>query len=76
MCCYLICMEIEESKWVENAIYNLGIMYRNGRGVKQGDREAVKWYRKSCRARSCFCKKCAQKIERRRVAYTKIEQRY
>ena len=29
------------------AQYNLGIMYRNGRGVVQDYKEAVKWYRKS-----------------------------
>ena len=30
-----------------NAQYNLGIMYDNGRGVKQDDFEAVKWFRKA-----------------------------
>jgi TPR repeat protein len=29
------------------AQYNLGIMYRNGRGVPKNDSEAVKWYRKA-----------------------------
>ena len=28
-----------------NAQFNLGVMYANGRGVKQDDIEAVKWYR-------------------------------
>ncbi len=27
------------------AQYNLGVMYANGRGVPQDDKEAVKWYR-------------------------------
>lgn len=30
-----------------DAQYNLGVMYDNGRGVKQDDFEAVKWYRKA-----------------------------
>ena len=30
-----------------DAQYNLGLMYDNGRGVKQDDFEAVKWYRKA-----------------------------
>ena len=30
-----------------NAQFNLGVMYANGRGVKQDDIEAVKWYRKA-----------------------------
>ena len=29
------------------AQYNLGVMYGNGEGVTQDDKEAVKWYRKS-----------------------------
>ena len=29
------------------AQFNLGVMYANGRGVKQDDFEAVKWYRKA-----------------------------
>ena len=29
------------------AQFNLGLMYGNGRGVKQDDFEAVKWYRKA-----------------------------
>ena len=29
------------------AQYNLGIMYRTGRGVLKDDKEAVKWYRKA-----------------------------
>ena len=28
------------------AQYNLGIMYANGRGVTQDDKEAVTWFRK------------------------------
>ena len=28
-----------------SAQYNLGLMYRNGRGVPQDDKTAVKWYR-------------------------------
>ena len=30
-----------------SAQYNLGVMYQYGRGVKQDDFEAVKWYRKA-----------------------------
>ncbi|HHF3866549.1 TPA: tetratricopeptide repeat protein [Haemophilus influenzae] len=30
-----------------DAQFNLGLMYYNGRGVKQDDFEAVKWYRKA-----------------------------
>lgn len=30
-----------------NAQFNLGLMYDDGRGVKQDDVEAVKWYRKA-----------------------------
>ena len=30
-----------------DAQFNLGVMYRNGQGVKQDDFEAVKWYRKA-----------------------------
>ena len=30
-----------------NAQHNLGVMYRNGKGVAQDDGEAVKWYRKA-----------------------------
>ena len=30
-----------------NAQFNLGVMYANGRGVKQDDFEAVKWFRKA-----------------------------
>ncbi len=30
-----------------NAQYNLGLMYRKGRGVRQDDAEAVGWYRKA-----------------------------
>ncbi len=30
-----------------DAQYNLGVMYRKGRGVPQDDAEAVKWYRKA-----------------------------
>ncbi len=30
-----------------DAQYNLGVMYDNGRGVRQDDGEAVKWYRKA-----------------------------
>ena len=29
------------------AQFNLGLMYDNGKGVKQDDAEAVKWYRKA-----------------------------
>ena len=29
------------------AQYNLGVMYENGEGVPQDDKEAVRWYRKS-----------------------------
>ena len=29
------------------AQYNLGIMYSEGRGVQQGDAEAVRWFRKA-----------------------------
>ncbi len=29
------------------ALYNLGVMYRNGHGVPQDDAEAVKWSRKA-----------------------------
>ena len=32
---------------VADAQYNLGVMYRKGRGVPQDDAEAVKWYRKA-----------------------------
>ncbi len=27
--------------------YNLGLMYSNGKGIRQDDAEAVKWYRKA-----------------------------
>ena len=30
-----------------NAQVNLGVMYDNGEGVLQDDKEAVKWYRKA-----------------------------
>jgi len=30
-----------------SAQFNLGVMYANGRGVPEDDREAVKWYRKA-----------------------------
>ena len=30
-----------------NAQYNLGLMYANGQGVPQDDKEAFKWYRLS-----------------------------
>lgn len=30
-----------------DAQYNLGLMYKNGKGVKQDNAEAVKWYRKA-----------------------------
>jgi len=33
-----------------NAQYELGWMYDEGKEVEQDDKEAVKWYRKSCRA--------------------------
>ena len=29
------------------AQYNLGVMYKNGRGVKQDDAQAVAWFRKA-----------------------------
>ena len=29
------------------AQYNLGVMYKNGRGVRQDDTEAVKWFRQA-----------------------------
>ena len=29
------------------AHYNLGVMYENGEGVPEDDKEAVKWYTKS-----------------------------
>ena len=29
------------------AQYNLGLMYANGQGVEQDDKEAVKWWRKA-----------------------------
>ena len=30
-----------------DALFNLGVLYENGRGVPQDDAEAVKWYRKA-----------------------------
>ena len=30
-----------------DAQYNLGVMYANGRGVRQDDAQAVQWYRKA-----------------------------
>ena len=42
---------IEFSKSAEqgnaDAQYNLGLMYANGKGVPEDDREAVRWYRKA-----------------------------
>ena len=32
---------------VADAQFNLGVMYKNGRGVLQDDKEAVKWYTKA-----------------------------
>ena len=32
---------------IAEAQYNLGVMYRNGRGVGQSDATAMKWYRKA-----------------------------
>ena len=32
---------------VAEAQYNLGVMYDNGRGVRQDDAQAVHWYRKA-----------------------------
>ena len=32
---------------VAKAQYNLGVMYANGRGVRQNDAEALRWYRKA-----------------------------
>ena len=29
------------------AQYNLGIMYKNGQGVKRDDKEAVKWFQRA-----------------------------
>ena len=29
------------------AQYNLGVFYDSGRGVKQSDKEAVRWYQKA-----------------------------
>ena len=37
-------------RYTPTAQYNLGVKYRLGKGVKQNDTEAVKWFRKSAEA--------------------------
>ena len=38
---------VEAEQGIANAQFNLGHMYRNGKGVAQDYKEAVKWYRKA-----------------------------
>lgn len=37
-----------------NAQYNLGVMYSNGRGVRQDDQQAVNWYTKAAEQGDAF----------------------